>query len=643
MGTSPRPVVGAARLPPRGRRSPATAVTRRRRPAVTDAPPNGGHSGPPNGGGQPPAEPNFTWSPAKPITGDKVSFTVANVGQQRLSWSFAGGAPATSPATGPTVIWSDPGPHRVDLVLISGTSTRTVSHVVTVSTRSPTVEFHWSAGPTATDPVKFFDDSTGVYHSPIWTFSGSPSQGITTAAGTTVTWPAPNPAPGYTATLTVIGADRKRYSAHKSVPVMAAPVASFTVTIRGATVAEGSHITSGAQAVVRNTTTGRYLSSAWTWQGNPAVTDASDGSKQVVWISRDANNTIGLTVKGEDGVPHARSERFPIDLSPCTPSGSPLKVNPNPSAAPQPWAIPAGCTYRVTFTVDGAQGGGKMNGPTGGKGAHLVYTTTVTGPVTYALTAGGKGDSSPTGMNTGINGGGDGQFHGGGMSEVAIITNGIAHDAIIAAGGGGAGEGPRGGNGGGSSSRGGNAASAGPSGQGGEPGLTGDAGGHGGAGGAGGEGDPGANGSSRQGGSGGCVRCIDNAGGGGGGGGYFGGGGGGGGGSSANCNGGICTTVTTGAGGGGGGSNLYPQDGINPGTVDDNAVIGDGSVTVSWTVVPPGSSATAARPSPPALASTLSTGPGAVGGLYVLGTGAQATAVRRRRRTLRPRSPEPAL
>jgi hypothetical protein len=236
----------------------------------------------------------------------------------------------------------------------------------------------------------------------------------------------------------------------------------------------------------------------------------------------------------------------------------------------QTWTVPP-CVTSINIVAAGAKGGGAS----GGNGARISATLSVTPGQVLNIRVGGQGSC---GNNSGgWNGGGTGHASnpanaaynscgGGGASDIRIGGNALTNRVIVAGGGGG--------KSGGSNSVGGGSANC----LNGLPGVSTFGGGGGGgtqvSGGAGGTpwaGTPpgGQAGTLGQGGNGGFWSTAS---GGGGGGGYYGGGGGG--------NDGCCTG-SNGGGGGGGGSSLMPAGGTC--LAANNA--GNGYVTITWTPV----------------------------------------------------------
>src|SRR3984957_11032086 len=246
------------------------------------------------------------------------------------------------------------------------------------------------------------------------------------------------------------------------------------------------------------------------------------------------------------------------------------------------WTVPTGVTS-ATFDVRGAQGASNPNPASqfsGGNGADVQGTVSVTPGDVVDLTVAGQASGRTGGFGGGANGGAAQRasgFGGGGASSVALSGSTL----LIAAGGGGAS-----GNGGG----GGDSGSPGtvinlPQGRG-APGGAGTQTGPG-SGGAGGsaasicssgpgiDGLPGADGALGAGGQGGDGPDEFSRAGGGGGGGYYGGGGGG--------SGAFCTTQRVfGAAGGGGGGGRHFDSSVTGQSLTEGAQSGNGAITVTF-------------------------------------------------------------
>lgn len=264
----------------------------------------------------------------------------------------------------------------------------------------------------------------------------------------------------------------------------------------------------------------------------------------------------------------------------------------------QSFIVPAGVT-QLTVHAEGAVGGGYRKASPSeedpGFGGRVYAVIPVTPGEKLYVYVGGQGGAPTGGFNgggTGGNGNGccpTGGFGGGGASDVRAGGGTLKDRIIVAAGGGGAGEGDPysdgyGGDGGGRTGLSGGPGGSTSAGRGGNGGSQ-DKGGSGGAGGTGSkpsdEGGAGANGTRGRGGDGGAgsvnISSYAGVGGGGGGGGYYGGGGGGGGaaarGSSAFGNG----------GGGGGGASFIESSAIKAHTAPNrHQKENDGNVVMSW-------------------------------------------------------------
>ena len=246
--------------------------------------------------------------------------------------------------------------------------------------------------------------------------------------------------------------------------------------------------------------------------------------------------------------------------------------------------VPAGVTT-MTITATGGEGGPSgdvLPYGTGGLGATVTGTVTVSAGQALSFTVGSKGGY---GADVGFGGGGPGgagsgisPFPGGAGGGASVVEQ--VGTTILVAGGGGGGS-PFAINGGGSAQAGGQDGDT-ISGTAGQPGTVNE----GGTGGTGGDaagfggcdeqfnGSDGTAGSSFQGGPGGAGATGAGLGGGGGGGGYFGGGGGGG---SA-----WCSRGSVGSGGGGAGGSSYVDETVSDPTVTQANHSGDGSVVLTF-------------------------------------------------------------
>ena len=222
------------------------------------------------------------------------------------------------------------------------------------------------------------------------------------------------------------------------------------------------------------------------------------------------------------------------------------------------WTVPA-CVNTISVEVNGASGGGAS----GGLGASVSGTITVTPGEVLQINVGGQGGNTNGGFNGGGNGASsssnsDNSYGGGGASDIRTAPYQLNNRLVVAAGGGGMGGGntdAEGGIGGCTNGLsgtspfgvGGSGASQANVGAGGPPWIS--------------SGNYGSDGQQNVGGNGASDPCYDLGPGGGGGGGYFGGGGGG-----SDC----YANYPLGGGGGGGGSSYFPNalscvDGTNQG------------------------------------------------------------------------------
>lgn len=270
----------------------------------------------------------------------------------------------------------------------------------------------------------------------------------------------------------------------------------------------------------------------------------------------------------------------------------------NCTGSAQSWVVPP-CVTSITVVAKGAQGGGAS----GGAGATVTSTLTVTPGQTLQINVGCIGGCPGTGFNGGgagqnASGGGNSSCGGGGASDIRISPYSLASRLIVAAGGGGTGGGNTDALGGIGGCVAGTAGDA-PFGQGGTGGTQT-------AGGSAGppwisSGTAGAAGALGNGGAGGADPCYNLGPGAGGGGGYYGGGGGG-----SDCYG----SGSLGGGGGGGGSSLTPAGGGC--TAGNNSAAG--VVTITYGIG--GGAATASNTGPYCPGQTIQLNSGAGGTSY---------------------------
>jgi hypothetical protein len=283
----------------------------------------------------------------------------------------------------------------------------------------------------------------------------------------------------------------------------------------------------------------------------------------------------------------------------CAESGSTVTCTFAETGAPVAWPAPAGVTSAALTLYGGS--GGTENGASGGAGAEVTGTVSLSGISALTLNvagAGGGGLHGSGGYGGGGTAGGNSEDGGGGGGATTVADS--AGTLLVAGGGGGAGEGD-------TSVAGGNGGNAGQPGQAGQAataqGATANGGGGGGAGTqtAGGAGGPGGGGTSTStcsaftgshgvpgsSGQGGGIPPANQAGAAGGGG-YFGGGQGGEGSTlvslESDCSG------SGGNGGGGGGSSFTGGAGVSAAAVNDSpgapaALGGNGEVIISYTVL----------------------------------------------------------
>lgn len=167
-------------------------------------------------------------SSATPVAlcpGSTVQFTDASLfAPTTYAWSFPGGTPATSTAPNPVVTYNTAGTYDATLTVTnaSGSSTRTVTGVVTVSSVKPTANFTARQAPICPGgAIKFTNSSVNCASTYAWTFPG----------GTPATSTDPNPTVTFATAGTYVVSLVARNSNGDSAPK------SFTVVVQGAALA----------------------------------------------------------------------------------------------------------------------------------------------------------------------------------------------------------------------------------------------------------------------------------------------------------------------------------------------------------------------------------------------------------------------
>ncbi len=154
--------------------------------------------------------------------GSSVQFHDASLfAPTAFAWSFPGGTPATSTDPNPVVRYDVAGTYSVTLTVTnaSGTSTRTMQNVVTVSNVKPTADFTARQAPICPGgKITFTNRSTNCPSTYVWTFPG----------GTPATSTDPNPTVTFSTPGTYVVSLVAKNSNGDSAPK------TFTVQVQGA-------------------------------------------------------------------------------------------------------------------------------------------------------------------------------------------------------------------------------------------------------------------------------------------------------------------------------------------------------------------------------------------------------------------------
>ena len=157
--------------------------------------------------------------------GSTVQFTDASLfAPTSYAWSFPGGTPATSTVANPVVTYNTAGTYDATLTVTnaSGTSTRTTTGVVTVSSVQPTADFTARQAPICPGGrLTFTNLSTNCPSTYAWTFPGG-TPATSTDASPTVTF-----ATAGTYTVSLVASNSNGASTAKT----------FTVQVQGAALA----------------------------------------------------------------------------------------------------------------------------------------------------------------------------------------------------------------------------------------------------------------------------------------------------------------------------------------------------------------------------------------------------------------------
>lgn len=165
------------------------------------------------------------------------------------------------------------------------------------------------------------------------------------------------------------------------------------------------------------------LNYTWTFpSGSPA--NASVQNPSVTWTSA-GTYSVQLIVSDNNGCGDTVSQNFVVNN--CGPGGGNTASFTYVGTTSQTWTVPA-CVTSITIDARGAQGGGNP-GYSGGLGARMVGTFSVTPGQVITLYVGGMGSPGTTasGFTGGGGGGGSGAFLNGNILVIAGGGGGAGH------------------------------------------------------------------------------------------------------------------------------------------------------------------------------------------------------------------------
>lgn len=217
---------------------------------------------------------DFSGTPTSGCNSVTVNFTDLSTNTPTSwAWTFTGGAPATSTAQNPTVVYGSPGTYNVILTATnaSGSDSQTYNSYITVNNCPPPTSLFYGTPTTVCtgQPVAFFDTSTNTPTSWSWTFPGG-APATSTAQNPVVTYAA---AATYNVTLIATNAygsntlTRTSYITVNNCPPP--PVTNFT----------GTPTTLCAGSTVTYTDLSTNTPTAWNWSfpgGTPATSVAQN-------------------------------------------------------------------------------------------------------------------------------------------------------------------------------------------------------------------------------------------------------------------------------------------------------------------------------------------------------------------------------
>ncbi len=202
--------------------------------------------------------------------GSTVQFTDASLfAPTSYAWSFPGGTPATSTLPNPVVTYNTAGTYDATLTVTnaSGSSTRTLTAVVTISSVKPTANFTARQAPICPGgQVKFTNRSTNCPSTYAWTFPGG-TPATSTDANPTVTFAAAG-----TYVVSLVASNSNGASTAKI----------FTVQVQGAALATPYAETFASGIPVAWGVLNPDASLTWTTATNTLLKDGTRGTAAVM-------------------------------------------------------------------------------------------------------------------------------------------------------------------------------------------------------------------------------------------------------------------------------------------------------------------------------------------------------------------------
>ncbi len=264
---------------------------------------------------------SFTAAPALPCAGTPVTFTNTSTNGPftTVSWTFAGGVPATGSGASVTTTFAVGGPHTVTLIVTNAGGTDTIVQTFTVATCiPPTAAFTASQTTFCFGNCIFFTNtSTSAIGAPLtyaWSFPGSSTPTSTATNPTGICYPTVGV---YTVTLIATDANGPDTTT-QTITVnncVTPPVAFFVLandTVCNGTCFNFTDLTSGAPT-------------SWAWSF-PGATPASDTNQNPTGICYNAFGNFVITLVASNSA-GTNSYSVPITILNCNPPNASFSVN----------------------------------------------------------------------------------------------------------------------------------------------------------------------------------------------------------------------------------------------------------------------------------------------------------------------------